>query len=52
MIALTWWQIIGALMLVLLAGGLLGAWLMYEADRAPAEPRLMDDDVWDDDEVM
>ena len=48
MITLTWWQIVGALMLALIAGGLLGAWIAYEADHALEEPRLVDDDEWGD----
>ena len=50
MITLTWWQIAGALVLAAIAGTLMGAWLMYEADRALEEPRLVDDDVWGDDD--
>jgi hypothetical protein len=50
MITLAWWQIVGALLLAAIAGTLMGAWLMYEADRALEEPRLVDDDVWGDDD--
>ena len=48
MITLAWWAFVGALALALIAGGLLGGWLMYEADRALDEPRLVDDDEWGD----
>ena len=51
MITLTRWAFAGALVLAAIAGTLMGAWLMYEADRALDEPRLVDDDVRDDDEV-
>jgi hypothetical protein len=48
MIALAWWQIAGALMLAALAGTLMGAWLMYEADHAPDAPASVEDDEWGD----
>ena len=49
MITLTWWQVVGGLLLAAIAGGMLIGLLVSWADDPQRTP-LVDDGAWDDEE--